>query len=77
MSEYPLGIWWVFNKCWMNKWMNLLYNVLKDYPESEVMALEVILLTSYFMAAKKLISFLSGLWKAQGSWIRIFALSLW
>lgn len=47
--------------------MNLLYNVLKDYPESEVMALEVIILTSYFMAAKKLISSLGGLWKAQGS----------
>lgn len=47
--------------------MNLLYNVLKDYPESEVMALEVILLTSYFMAARKLISSLCGLWETQGS----------
>lgn len=61
----------------MNKWMNLLYNVRKDYPESEVMALEVILLTAYFMAAKKLIPSRSGLWKTQGSWIRILALSLW
>lgn len=47
--------------------MNLLYNVLKDYPESEVMALEVILLTAYFMAAKKLIPSRSGLWNTQGS----------
>lgn len=38
-------------------------NVLKDYLESEMMTLEVIIYNAYFMSGDKLIPYYSGLWK--------------
>lgn len=61
----------------MNKWKNKLCSVLKDYPESEMMTLEITIHNAYFMAGDKLIPYCDGLWKIQGSWIWILALALW
>lgn len=70
----------VYTKCSINverinEWMHM-YNVLRDYPESEMTTLEVTIHNTCFISGDELIPYHRGLWKIRSSWVWILALSL-